>query len=185
MDAPSSDDWFRNLYDAHHADVLAYLIRRTSPDPEAAAADVFLVAWRRRSELRDKGEMLPWLYGTARRVLANQHRSSTRRLRLHVSMRRSRYPDPETPETIVVLRERDREVLAALDRLRPPDREVIRLAVWEELPHEAIGEVLGCSDRAATMRLHRAIRRLERELHVKRHGSPARVLAPKTEANND
>ena len=52
-------------------------------DPETAddvVADVFLIAWRRRAELPE--EPLPWLLGTARRVLANHARGQSRRVRL-------------------------------------------------------------------------------------------------------
>ena len=38
---------------------------------------MFLVAWRRRDEL--PGEPLPWLYGVARKVLANHRRGGARR----------------------------------------------------------------------------------------------------------
>ena len=87
---------------------------------------------------------------------------------------RSTAPEPEhepTPETIVVRNQRSQEVLDALGHLRPDDREVVRLVMWEGLPHAAVGEVLGCSDRAVTMRLHRAVGRLRSELHANAQGS--------------
>lgn len=185
MPRPSADDWFREVYDRHHAQVLAYFLRRSCPDPEAAAADVFLVAWRRRRDLDSTEEMLPWLYGTARRVLANQRRSRFRLIRLTAKLRWSRPPEQPTPETVVVRREQDRVVLDALARLRPEDREVIQLSVWEELPRAAVGEIIGCSDRAATMRLHRAVRRLERELHTTTAMTRAQPSPRRTEATND
>lgn len=76
MATPSPDDWFRSLHDEHYAQVLAYLIRRGCPDPEAAAAVVFLVAWRRRCDLHSNREMMPWLYGTARQSSVGQRSDS-------------------------------------------------------------------------------------------------------------
>ncbi len=185
MHPPSADEWFRKVYDDHHGRVLAYCIRRDAPDAEAATAETFLVAWRRRDELRDRDDMLPWLYGTARRVLSNQRRGRARLMRLSTRLRWTRSDEEPTPEVVVVRREQDRQVLAALDRLRPADREVIRLTVWEELSRSQVGDILGCSDRAVTMRLHRAVRRLERQLHLTHPRTRARALAPKTEATND
>ena len=50
--------------------VAAYALRRTSPEAvEDAVAETFLVAWRRLDEV--PAEPLPWLYGVARRTLAN------------------------------------------------------------------------------------------------------------------
>jgi DNA-directed RNA polymerase specialized sigma24 family protein len=41
---------------------------------------------------------------------------------------------------------------------------VIRLAVWEELPHAQIGEVIGTSAHAITQRLYRITKQLARDL---------------------
>ena len=82
------------------------------------------------------------------------------------------------PEAVVVRREEDQEVLDALSRLRPTDRELLRLAVWEELPHAAIGEILGCSAHAVDQRLYRATRRLARELGSAGHRSTETAVPP-------
>jgi RNA polymerase sigma-70 factor (ECF subfamily) len=77
-------------------------------------------------------------------------------------------------------------VLDALGRLRDNDREVIRLALWEKLPHAVIGKFLGCSDRAVTMRLNRAVQQLKRELrHPARPSATRLAAAPDPEAIND
>ncbi len=43
-------------------------------------AETFLVAWRRLDDV--PADALPWLYGVARRVLANERRSAGRRAAL-------------------------------------------------------------------------------------------------------
>jgi RNA polymerase sigma-70 factor (ECF subfamily) len=57
-----------------------------------------------------------------------------------------------------------RTVLAALARLREGDREILRLAAWEELSHREIAAVVGCSEASVAVRLHRARNRLGREI---------------------
>jgi hypothetical protein len=52
----------------------------------------------------------------------------------------------------------------ALARLSPADQEVLRLTAWEELGVDEVAVALGCGTRAATMRLHRARRRLRAEI---------------------
>src|SRR5947199_4627190 len=49
-------------------------------------------------------------------------------------------------------------VRAALAGLPERDREVLMLAVWDDLDREAIAEVLGCSKANVSLRLHRARR---------------------------
>lgn len=55
-------------------------------------------------------------------------------------------------------------VRAALERLRPVDAEMLRLATWEELSHGEIAVIFRCSVNAVGVRLHRARQRLAVEL---------------------
>ena len=62
--------------------MLGYALRRTDNTDDAAdvLAETFLVAWRRPDEIPPGPQARLWLYGTARRVLANQRRAERRRL---------------------------------------------------------------------------------------------------------
>jgi RNA polymerase sigma-70 factor (ECF subfamily) len=72
---PSADTEFRSVYDETYAEVFAYCLRRASlEDAKDATADVYLVLWRRFDGLSFENGVLPWLYGTARKALANQRR---------------------------------------------------------------------------------------------------------------
>jgi RNA polymerase sigma-70 factor, ECF subfamily len=145
---------FEELYRACYTDLLGYVLRR-SESPEAAAdvvADTFLVAWRRLHDIpRDHARL--WLFGVARRVLANHRRSVRRTADLAARLRQelaSAHRDPsEAPD----------EVGQAFDALSEADREVLRLVAWEELSAAEVAVVLGCSANAARIRLHRARRR--------------------------
>lgn len=55
-------------------------------------------------------------------------------------------------------------VRAAIERLRPAERDAVRLVMWEGLTHEEAGRVLECSANAVALRLHKARKRLEAEL---------------------
>lgn len=156
---------FQELFDGYHRPIYTYCRRRL--DEQAArecAAETFLVAWRRIGAVPEGERALPWLYAVARRVLANRYRSRRRAGRL-LSRLGGLAPDPpRTPESQAVDRAESQAVLDALARLRPKDQEVLRLAVWEELPHKDIGEILGCSAHAVDQRIRRAGDRLASEL---------------------
>lgn len=145
---------FDDLYERHHRAILAYALRRTPSlsDAEDAAAETFVIAWRRHDDISD--EPLPWLYAIARRVLANQRRSGERRVRL-LQRIRSEPQDVPTPFAMGT----DGPALVALRRMRPDDQELLRLVAWEGLGHAEIAVVLGISVNAVTIRLHRARRR--------------------------
>ena len=156
---------FEALYDAHHGAVVAYARRRTARpvDAQDVVADTFTIAWRRLSEVPEGDAALPWLYGVARRVLANQHRGNQRRADLSARVRGHASVGGDVEGQVVAADER-RTVLAALSRLRPRDQEILRLAVWEELSHRDIAGIVGCSESSVAVRLHRARTRLGREI---------------------
>lgn len=158
---------FQDIYDAHYRAVTAYARRRTTDpgDAQDVVAETFTIAWRRVAEVPDGDAALPWLYGVARRVLANQRRGNRRRDDLSTRLR-SRHSEPVDTEveSEVLASEERRTVLAALSRLRDSDQEILRLAVWEELPHREIAQVVGCSETSVAVRLHRARTRLGREI---------------------
>ena len=155
-----ADRQFTQLFNQHYRDVYAYCRRRSNAQTAAdCAAETFVVAWRRRDDLPADDAALPWLYGVARRVLANEFRGSRRRRRLFDRLRTDAPGLGAEPEVVVVRRDEDRRVMAALQRLRPAEQELLRLALWEELPHEQIAERLGCSTAAATQRIYRATRK--------------------------
>jgi RNA polymerase sigma-70 factor (ECF subfamily) len=126
-------------------------------------SEVFLVAWRRIEDVPDGDAALPWLYGVARRVLSNGRRTRERYLGLASKLGGLRQTHSDV-EGEVVGRSGAATALAALARMKEQDQEVLRLSAWEELSNRDLGAALGCSENAATLRLHRARRRFRREL---------------------
>lgn len=156
---------FRAMYVEHVGAVLGYALRRVSAPEDAAdvVAETFLVAWRRHRAVPPGDEARLWLFGVARRVLANHHRGERRRrdlggrLRLQLA---GTATAPDHGDSVAA----DAAVDAALASLRATDREVLTLALWEDLePHE-IATVLGTSAGTVRTRLSRARARLRAEL---------------------
>lgn len=156
---------FERLYEANSHLVLAYALRRT--DKAADAADVvsntFLVAWRRIDDMPEGDRARLWLYGTARRVLANHYRSLRRARRLDDKLRADLELAVDEVET--QLTGPSRAALAhAFGRLSGDDQEVLMLVGVEGLDRRQVAEVLRCSRANVRIRLHRARRRFATEL---------------------
>lgn len=152
------------LFHENARPLLGYALRRTEKPEDAAdvVSEVMLVAWRRLDDVPAGSEARLWLFGVARRVLANQGRSAARRLKLGERLRDA-VSSLSTPDEAELHQQRE-EVRAAVRRLPETDREVLLLVAWEGLePHEA-AKVMAISAVAARTRLHRARRRLRREL---------------------
>jgi len=151
---------FERIYREHFRAVLRFALARIDPDrAKDVAAETFLVAWRRLDDVPN--EPRAWLLGVARRVIAGQFRSETRREALAGRLRGAH--SDESSDLAEALADRD-EVLAAFVALREPDREVLRLVAWDGLTPADAAEVLGVTRVAFAVRLHRARRRLERAL---------------------
>ncbi len=162
-DAAARQVRFEAVYAANHVSILGYALRRTACPDDAAdvLAETFLTAWRRLDELPNGDEARLWLYGVARRVLANFYRGERRRTaladRLRAELAHSSLPSDLTGEW-------DR-IATALRALPERDRELLTLAAWEGLDYGQIAVVLGCSRNAVRIRLYRARQKLANELN--------------------
>ena len=142
---------FEELYGATAVDLLAYVRRRTSANAEDLVAEVYVVAWRRRSDLPAPELRRAWLFGVARTLLKADRRQHHRDREV-LSELASR---PETAAVTESARAVD-VMTSALGRLAPQHREVLRLVAWEGLSPSELAVALGVRPGAARVRLHRA-----------------------------
>jgi RNA polymerase sigma factor (sigma-70 family) len=152
---------FEEIYHAYSSLILRYA-RRRSPDDESAhdvVAETFTTAWRRIEDVLPGDQARPWLYGVARRVLANQQRGDQRRLALARRLAVQPRPDVDPPVPTD-----DRQVARAFAALSDGDRELLTLVGWDGLDRDDIAAMLGCSRSTVRVRLHRARQRFAREL---------------------
>lgn len=155
--------WFERAYAANYEPVLSYALRRTTTRDDAldVVAETFLTAWRRFGQAPEGPELRLWLYGIARRVLANQLRGQRRRERLSARLRSI---EPASTAECAPAPAATGAISRAFRRLSDADREVLTLVGGEGLAPSEIARVLGCGPVAARVRLHRARARFAREL---------------------
>lgn len=149
---------FDRLVNATLPALSRYALRRaaTATDAEDVVAEVYAIAWRKCQDIPAGDQALLWLYGVARRVLANSRRGGRRWDRLKSKIGGQRVAAPEAPDGFV-----DRQpVLDALGRLPTRDAEVLRLLTWEQLSQAEAAAALGLSENAVALRASRARKRL-------------------------
>lgn len=143
------------LFREHHNAVLRFIERRVS-DREAAAdltMDCFEIAWRKRDPRDPFG--LPWLYRTARNLIANEYRRRDREgaLWTHIEDHVRTLASEAEPAMIARL-------LDAVRALPEREREILWLTYWEELSAAEVAVVIGLSEGAVWTRLNRLRARL-------------------------
>jgi RNA polymerase sigma-70 factor, ECF subfamily len=145
---------FEALYAAHYQVIAGYVLRRVAAhEADDVIAQVFTVAWRRFDQVPAPPEDRLWLFGVARKSVADQLRSERRRLDLQARLSR----DAATTGSLALAPDSSGEpVRAAISALRPADREALRLVLWDELSHAEAAAVLGCSPNAFELRYRRS-----------------------------
>lgn len=155
---------FESLYLEQYASIYAYVRRRLNDarvDVPDVVAEVFAVAWRRLDQVPAPPEDRLWLYGVARQCVSRARRTGRRRLRLQARL------SEEARATVArngSAGSTEDLVRAAMERLRPGEREALRLVMWEGLSHAEAAHVLGCSVNAVALRLRKARTRLRAQL---------------------
>jgi RNA polymerase sigma-70 factor (ECF subfamily) len=161
---------FEELYADTSGDLLAFLLRRVEQPADAAdlLSEVYLVAWRRRGNPPEQATL--WLYGVAKNVLAahRRRRASDARLSERLGARLVEQHVPQEGDLYV------RQVLARLNRR---DRELMELAVYEQLTPDEIARVVGRRAGTVRVQMHRARTKLEQLLWADADAAPAGGLA--------
>jgi RNA polymerase sigma-70 factor (ECF subfamily) len=141
---------FERIYEEHRDAVRAYVRRRAHESiVDDIVSDVFVVCLRRIDDVPRNA--LPWLYGVARKTLANERR---RRRDVPLAPEVAHEPEPAG----------DSPLAAAFAALSDGDREILRLVAWEGLALRDAARALECSPVAARVRYHRAKSRLAARL---------------------
>lgn len=146
------------LYRDHARSVYRCAATRLSPqDAEDVVCEVFVVAWRRITEVPPYE--LAWLLRVTRNVMANHLRAGSRRAAL--VRRVTGVAAPSVPDHAgdVVGQDAAERLLALLPAR---DQEVLRLLVLEDLSVPELAEALGCRPNTASVRVRRAKERLAR-----------------------
>jgi RNA polymerase sigma-70 factor (ECF subfamily) len=156
---------FEILYRRHSAP-LRYYLRRVLGDADLAddaGQAVWLQVLRGIGGLRRLDRFLPWLYRIARNEALQDLRKRHRAVELQAD------DDLPAAEDDSVDRFDDAATVhAALDRLKPLEREALTLRFVQGLTYTEMAEVLGCPEGTVRSRLHYAKCALKKLLGEKR-----------------
>jgi RNA polymerase sigma factor (sigma-70 family) len=155
----------REVYERYADDVYRIALRLTGSSADAydVTHDVFLGLPEAIQRYDPERGFSPWLRGVAVRTAQMSIRTIGRRREVDVSSLAGR-ADGSSRDVLVSRLTLER----ALDQLSPALRSVIVLRELEGLPYVEIADLLGITESAVAVRLHRARRRLREILRGNR-----------------
>lgn len=152
---------FNSLFRSQLPEITRFIARRVSEaEVEDLASDLFEIAWQKREQIPLDFE-LPWLYRTARNLIANQRRKSANRSRIFAQLN-----PVEAAPSAESLALADLELAAAWQALKPADREILALWAFESFTTAQLAVALKISEGNAAVRLSRAKKQLAEKLQL-------------------
>jgi RNA polymerase sigma-70 factor (ECF subfamily) len=132
-------------------------------EAEEAAQETLLAAFDAMGSYRGEGSVRAWLFGIARRVCARRLETRVRR---EARLRLVRGDETEAPgaEALLAARRKAERVRAALDQLKPSERDAVMLRYDAELSFAEVATACGIDQAAARKRVSRALERLRKAL---------------------
>lgn len=163
---PSAKPPFEEIYREFLPRIYGYVRAQlgSAGEAEDVTAQVFLKAFEAYPRYRPQAQSPgAWLFTIARNAALDRHRRSRSRERTLVALR-SLPQTVEDPELLVEAGIRHERLLEAIRAMPDRQREVISLRHASDLQFREIGAVMGCSEDAAKMLYHRALRALRERL---------------------
>jgi RNA polymerase sigma factor (sigma-70 family) len=151
---------FGHIYDRHFPGIYGYIASRLGPDDaDDLTAETFVDAFRRRASFDPaRGQVRPWLFGIATRLVAQHRRAEARRYR--ALARIPAEPDPgghdEQVAAQVSAQARREPLLRALAGLSDEDRDVLLLVAVGGLSYQEVAVALSIPPGTVASRLNRA-----------------------------
>jgi len=169
--AKEDPEAFGELYGRYVDKIYNYIFYRVSDQAEAEdlTARTFFRALRKIDSYEERG--LPfsaWLYRIAHNLVANWHRSNSRRKSVQLDELITAAPSASNPGVIVEKQEMHAVLLDAIRHLPEDRQQLLILKFVDRLPNAQIGRIMGRSESSIKSLYHRTLKSLRADLQ-KRH----------------
>jgi RNA polymerase sigma-70 factor (ECF subfamily) len=162
---------FAELYRRHMPPVYRFHLLRTSnvQDAQDLTSQTFLAALESIESYRGQGSLAGWLFGIASHKVADHYRRRRTSAPLEAI---EDLTDPEPhPEEVAATRLELRQVARVLGTLPPDQAEALTMRLSGALSAAEVGRIMGRSEAAVKMLVHRGLRNLQDRLALEREVS--------------
>jgi RNA polymerase sigma-70 factor (ECF subfamily) len=161
METPDTTRTFERLYDEYVDAIFAYLARRLGDRERAKELthEVFVRLWKQLAEQKPITHERAFLYTIAKRLFINEIRAPERTYSLDVLTEQG-FDAPEAGLGADMITEASL-LWQYIATLPPATAELLRLRYQDGLPVQDIAQIFAVSETAISMRLNRAIEKLQ------------------------
>ncbi|MFC4559597.1 RNA polymerase sigma factor [Virgibacillus kekensis] len=155
-------EWFYH----YSKDIYHYLVYYIGAgDVEDLVQEVFIRAIKSYDSFQRNSTPKTWLLSIARNVGIDEIRRRKRSKIMYVVGLRNQEPQEEdTPEDILHLTERNKELYKTIQSLKPNYRDVLILRAIKELTVSESAEILNWNENKVRITYHRALKTLSKEM---------------------
>ena len=153
------------LYERHKNRLFGffYHLNGNAAVSEDLVQNVFIRILKYRNTFTGEGQFTAWMFRMARNV-NNDHYRKNQKI-IHMSSDRASMSTPEDMEDLNTVMDQEDDISQlsrALQRLPLDKREILILSKYKEIKFSEIGKMLGCSEGAAKVKAHRALKDLRK-----------------------
>lgn len=150
------------LFERHHQRLFHFFLRlaRNRSAAEDLVQEVFVRMLKYRHTFRSESDFVPWMFTLARNAATDLYRARPKELPENPD---APEPQADLPHPIAGLEraEQEAKLRRALGHLSPANRELLLMARFSELKYDEIAGLLGISEGAVKVRVHRAMKELK------------------------
>jgi len=165
--AKDNPEAFGELYERYVTKIYNYIYYRVGDQEEAEdlTARTFFRALRKIGSYEERG--LPfsaWLYRIAHNLVANWHRSQSRRKSVQLDELIAATSDGASPSSLIERQEARETLLEVIQELPEDRQQLLILKFVERMPNAQIGKVMGRSESSIKSLYHRTLKTLRSDL---------------------
>mgnify|MGYP001298737540 CR=1 FL=1 len=157
-------DDFEGIYRGYVRQIYSFIYRIVGnrSDTEDLTSEVFFRFYKKRKHYEERGKMLSYLFRIAHNAAIDHFRRKKETIsyddRIAVD---EDFDIPDTPEETAAER---LEMLSAIERMKPVEREILTLYYLEEMSVKQICRIIGKNESAVKTALYRARHSLQKEV---------------------
>lgn len=169
FEAKADPSAFRPLYDKYYAEIFRFVFKRAESEDLAAdlTSQVFLKAMQKLSDYEFRGvPFSAWLYRIASNEVNIHYRTLKKNRTVTIdSLQLKAMMDDEVMDDF---EEKKGAMLAAFQKLKPVELELVELRFFEKMAFKDIGDVLGITENNAKVRMYRLLEKMKKLMNGKK-----------------